>query len=158
MLASFQLFLTLIVFGCAGIQDFLYREVSNKTWLIFTPIGLFLTLLDLTTSLKHLDVFVSIMVTVVFSVFVWVVGGFGGADMKGLITLSLLMPMGFNGSTPFFSLVVLVFSCVIANVHILYTILKRKSVKSLEIPLMTYTFFGIIISLFVGEWFINLIL
>ena len=153
MIESVRLFVTLLCFGYVALLDYKYREVENWVWLVFGTIGSSLILYaSLTTPIW------SILLSCFLALTLWYFGAFGGADAKAVITLSLLMPLGFDGSTPYFPLVCLAFAVILANFPVVYTLLKRGSLKKLEIPLLVYLFAGILLSLFVGKWFIELIL
>ena len=79
----------------ASWHDYKSREVSNKVWIFYAPIGLTLTLLHifLTNNLSLL-----IILIISFSVFAGItiplfyLGFFGGADVKVFLCLSLAMP------------------------------------------------------------------
>lgn len=153
MIGSIRLFVTLFCFGYAAYCDHKTRRVDNWVWVLFAVIGTPLTFYSIYPYL-----FASLMVTVVVSLIAWYCGAFGGADAKALITLGLLMPTGFDGSVPYFPIVALVFGCVTSMLYIVYALTKCQNLKRLEIPLLVYLYFGIIISLFVGQWFVELIL
>ena len=157
MIESICLFLTLICFGYVALLDYKYREVENWVWLVFGCFGLGIQLNLICFTDLPLP-FWSIVASAVLALSLWYFGAFGGADAKAIITLSLLMPLGFDGFTPYFPLVCLAFGVLLANFPVAYTLLKRGSLKKLEIPLLVYLFAGILLSLFVGKWFIELIL
>jgi len=154
ILDSISLFFTLVVFGYASLLDYKHREVTNKLWVI----GCVFSIPFLFNHLLIFNTILSIIVPCVFALVLWYFGAFGGADSKALITLSLLIPMGFDDSIPYFSLVCFMFACVLAMPYCLFSIFKKENLKKLEIPLLVYLFFGILVSLFVGKWFIELIL
>ena len=153
MIESVRLFVVLLCFGYTAYLDYRFREVPNWVWLVFCIVG---TPLTLCSSL--LGVFGVIIPTVLLALFLWYIGGFGGADAKALITLSLLLPTGFDNSTPYFPLVSLAFGCVISLPYVLYALSRKQNLKKLELPLLVFLFLGILLSLFVGKWFIELIL
>ena len=157
MIESVRLFVVLLCFGYAAYSDYRFREVPNWVWVVFGISGIMLeTILVLLYGLA-LPIW-SIVCPSVFGLFLWYIGGFGGADAKALITLSLLLPTGFGNSTPYFPLISLAFGCVISLPYVLYAIKRKQNLKKLEIPLLFFLFFGILLSLFVGKWFIELIL
>ena len=153
MIESTILFVTLLCFGYSALMDYKYREVENRLWIIFGSIGV-ASLLYVSSTLP----FWSIVTACVFALSLWFWGAFGGADAKAIITLSLLMPLGFDGNTPFFPLVCVAFGVCFANIPVVYTVVKRKNLRTLKIPFLVYLFAGILLSLFVGRWFIELIL
>ena len=156
MIESVRLFIVLLCFGYAAYLDYRFREVPNWVWLVFCIVGTPLTFYS-----GLLGVFGVIIPTVLLALFLWYIGGFGGADAKAIITLALIFPAGFDNSTPYFPLVSFAFACVIASVQVFYWIATKKTfdcVRQYELPLLTYLFFGILLSLFVGKWFIELIL
>jgi len=144
---------TLFCFGYVAYLDYKFREVENWVWIIFGASGIVGTLLVFRVGFLY-----SIILSVFLAISIWILGGFGGADAKALITLSLLFPTGLNDSTLYFPLLSFMFACVLAMPHALYTIYSKEDNKKTELPLLFYLFFGILVSLFVGKWFINLIL
>lgn len=155
---SIRIFISLILFGYCAFTDFKYREINNRVWIYFTPIGITLTLLSIAMEqLSFLNVLLSITVSSVFALVLWFLGGFGGADAKALITLALLLPLGFSTTTPYFPLVSLAFGCLTAMPYIIYKLHTTRNFKNLELPLLPFLFAGIIVSLFIGEWFTQLI-
>ena len=153
MIESVSLFVTLLCFGYAAVMDYKFREVENWVWLVSGGAGVALLLF-----VPFAIPIWSIVAACVFAFSVWFWGGFGGADAKAIITLSLLMPLGFDGNTPYFPLVCVALGAVLANVPVMYAVVKRKSLRTLQIPFLVYLFAGILLSLFVGQWFIELIL
>jgi len=153
LIESVRLFVTLLCFGYAAVMDYKFREVENWVWILFGSVGVALLLL-----MPFAIPIWSILAACVFAFPFWYFGGFGGADAKAIITLSLLMPTGFNDNTPYFPLVSLAFAVVLANLPVAYAVIKHQSLKKLKIPLLVYLFAGILVSLFVGQWFIELIL
>lgn len=152
MIESFRLFVTVLCFGFAAYSDVQTRSVSNWLWVVF---GVFGTLLQLYSGLGR--VFGSIIVSVFFAFLFWFLKGFGGADSKALMTLSLLMPMGFDGSVMFFPLVVFVFGVLSAAPALFYYAVTKKDLKKVELPFLLYLLIGLLVSLFAGKWFIGLI-
>ena len=153
MIESVRLFVVLLCFGYTAYLDYRFREVPNWVWLVFCIVGTPLTFYS-----GLLGVFGVIIPTVLLALFLWYIGGFGGADAKAIITLALIFPAGFDNSTPYFPLVSLAFGCVISLPYVLYALSRKQNLKKLELPLLVFLFFGILSSLFVGKWFIELIL
>ena len=80
--------------------DYKTREVSNSVWIVFAPIALLLTFAQLLFFPPIGDVFqsmsyygISVAITSVFSIALYYVGAFGGADAKALICIALAMPL-----------------------------------------------------------------
>ena len=157
MIESVRLFIVLLCFGYAAYLDYRFREVENWVWYVFGIAGFCLCATSTCfTSVPYL--FCSLIGSNVLALFLWFIGGFGGADAMALITLSLIFPLGFENTTPFFPLICLAFGCVISLPYVLYALSRKQNLKKLELPLLVFLFFGILSSLFVGKWFIELIL
>jgi len=79
----------------ASWHDFKKREVSNRVWIIYGPVGLVLTLYSvyLLNDIYWLFLLgLSAVLTLILSIGFFYLGLFGGADAKLLICLSLAMP------------------------------------------------------------------
>ena len=89
-----KVFVSMVFLIAASLYDLKYREVPDKLWLIYAPVGLLLTLTQaVTLDLKLLQVIgLSILVTSILSIAIFYLGLFGGADAKALICLSLTIP------------------------------------------------------------------
>ncbi len=80
----------------ASIYDIKTREVPNTVWIIFAPIGLALTLVQL--ALNNWDQtfimkwIISATITIGLSLVLFYLGLFGGADAKALMCLAASMP------------------------------------------------------------------
>jgi len=102
--------------------DYKFREVSNRIWLLFAPIGFTLTFLQYyletlmgRTIMPFLYWAVSLGVTTGISLALFYTGFFGGADAKALICLSMAVPAypkfspaRFYVAIPIFPLAILV--------------------------------------------------
>jgi preflagellin peptidase FlaK len=85
--------------GYGSYSDVKAREVSDVVWLIMGVSGVFFAFIGLfTDSLSSFQLFKSLLVGAIFA-FLFYILNFGGADVKAIITLSLLFP-----NYPFFSL------------------------------------------------------
>jgi Flp pilus assembly protein protease CpaA len=142
MLEYFRLFLTLLCFCYTAYLDFRFREVDNWVWAVFGGVGLVLSFL----SLEPFPFVYLILVSCLWLA-LWFLGAFGGADAKGLITLTLLLPMGFNNLMPLFPLVCFAVGCSFVTTQLVYSAIRRESLKRLEVPLLTYLLVGIAVSL-----------
>lgn len=78
--------------GYASYSDVRTREVSDVVWLVMTTSGVFLASVELFTgSLNPFQVFKSILVGGIFAFLLFILK-FGGADVKAIISISLLFP------------------------------------------------------------------
>jgi preflagellin peptidase FlaK len=89
---------TLICLGFffyASWRDYKTREVSNKVWIFFGPLALTLTTIQfvLFTPERLVTYVLSFAITSALGVAIFYSGGFGGADAKALICLSLALPV-----------------------------------------------------------------
>ena len=92
-LGGVRVLISLIFLVYASWSDIRKREVSNKVWLIFAPLALTITCLQLFDSPDIADDFVaSLVITSVLSLALFYAGAFGGADAKALMCLSLALP------------------------------------------------------------------
>jgi preflagellin peptidase FlaK len=94
-------------------EDFKTREVDDKIWLIFSPIGIIITFIEY--FLNYIDFsylilyFISILITAIVSIIIYYLKFVGGADSKALISISFLDPINLNENTihPFTPIIVL---------------------------------------------------
>lgn len=103
-----RIVLNLTFLSYASWHDYRSREVSNKVWLFYAPLGLILTLLHvfLTTNLSLLLVLgISFAVFAGITIPLFYLGFFGGADVKAFLSLSLAMPFAPVSSFPFLGVV-----------------------------------------------------
>jgi preflagellin peptidase FlaK len=76
-------------------EDFKTREVDDKIWLIFSPIGIIITFIEY--SLNYIDFsylilyILSIIITAIVSIIIYYLKFVGGADSKALISISLFL-------------------------------------------------------------------
>jgi preflagellin peptidase FlaK len=119
-LETLRVSLSLLFLMVSSWYDFKTREVPNRVWVFFAPIGLALTFLQFYLSYLAGEVAVpvfwllSFAVTTGISLVLFYAGLFGGADAKALICLSIALPVYpssvcsyLNILTPFFPLAVL---------------------------------------------------
>ncbi|MCD6241735.1 prepilin peptidase, partial [Candidatus Bathyarchaeota archaeon] len=91
----FRVAISLIFLGYASWSDIKTREVSNKVWLLYAPLGLMLTLFE---GLLYEDydywlfAGISIALTFTLAVSLFYLGAFGGADAKAFMCLALAFP------------------------------------------------------------------
>lgn len=92
--------IVVICLSIASVYDVKTREVPDKVWSIFAPIGLGVTLIRCVIDPSQIVlVTASVIVSIVVSFGLVFSGLFGGADAKALITVGLAMPLapvGFN--------------------------------------------------------------
>jgi preflagellin peptidase FlaK len=107
---------TMFFFGLGSILDLRSREVDDRVWLAYGPIGLFLTIVTLFLDPSRIILSaLSVGIAFVLAIGLFYFGLFGGADAKAVICLGLtipLVPRGLPGLLsyvhPFFPVVVLV--------------------------------------------------
>ena len=78
----------------ASWSDYKTREVTNRVWAFYAPIGLSLALVELLLfNFGQLWLFgLSVGLTVGFSLLLFYTGGFGGADSKALMCIGFTLP------------------------------------------------------------------
>ncbi|WNZ28635.1 MAG: prepilin peptidase [Candidatus Bathyarchaeota archaeon] len=94
--ARIILCLTFLIY--ASWSDYKTREVSNKVWVIFGPLALLLTglqiLLFSSQPFQMVTFYVlSFAITSGLAIAIFYVGGFGGADAKALMCIALALPV-----------------------------------------------------------------
>jgi len=94
-----RIIISLIFLVYASWSDFKTREVSNNVWIVFAPTAFLLTFAqfllfppigDMLQSMIYYGI--SLVITSVFSIALFYVGAFGGADAKALICIALAIP------------------------------------------------------------------
>lgn len=95
ILDALRTLLCLGFFVYASWRDYKTREVSNKVWMIFGPLALTLTTIQFVLFTPELlsTYVLSFAITSALGVAIFYSGGFGGADAKALICLSLALPV-----------------------------------------------------------------
>lgn len=78
----------------ASLSDYRSREVSDIVWVVMAPLGLSLTLIEMSIiGFSQLSLYgICFGVTTVFAIIIFYAGGFGGADAKALMCLALTLP------------------------------------------------------------------
>lgn len=85
---------TVFFFGLGSYFDLKTREVDDRVWLIYGPIGCALTALRLLIDPSVLMItLISIAITALASFGLFYFGLFGGADFKAIICLGLTLPL-----------------------------------------------------------------
>jgi len=128
--------------------DYKFREVSNRMWILFAPVGFTLTFLQYCLHLGYdagkassilLSWALSIAVTTGISLTLFYAGFFGGADAKALICLSIAIPTypefsikQFYVMIPLFPLAVLVNAVLVSSMLVL-AILCHNIIRYLQL-------------------------
>ena len=120
MFSYLRKILCLIMLLICSYKDIKTREVDDRIWLIFSPIGIIITLFEF--FLKFIDFsylilyFISILITIIVSIIIYYSKFVGGADSKSLISISFLDLINLNKNTihPFTSIIILTNSCIIS--------------------------------------------
>ncbi|MGP3667393.1 MAG: prepilin peptidase [Candidatus Bathyarchaeota archaeon] len=112
-LEVFKLAFTLAILSYASWSDWKTREVTNYAWVIFAPVGLALTFLEIHLSGNIVLLYSLAISTIVISglsIPAFYLGFFGGADVKAFLCLALTFPwplktfqplLAFNQVFPF---------------------------------------------------------
>lgn len=114
-------------------SDIMSREVSDRVWIIFYPVGVALIAIRLIVqSGSWLQITLSVAITVAISLLLPFLGLWGGADGKGFICLALMNPVipAFAGSLfhivdPLFPVVVFSNAYVASLFALLYPIQRN---------------------------------
>lgn len=104
ILSALKTSVALIFLLYASFSDYKTREVSNKVWILFAPLALALTIVELVLyedATSMLSYGLSFGLVVAFAFILFYSGGFGGADAKALMCLALALPFHPEGLTPF---------------------------------------------------------
>ena len=134
-----RVLLSLVFLFYASWADFKTREVSNKVWAIFGPLAFFLTALQYVLLPQDsrpdllLYYILPFAVTFVLSFVLFYAGGFGGADAKALICLSLALPhypihllqSPIGSISPLFPLSVFINAIFLASFSVVYVLLRN---------------------------------
>ena len=107
---------TLFFFAVGSVLDLRSREVDDRVWLAYAPIGLALTVINVLVDPSRIILTVaSAAIACVLAFGLFYLGLFGGADAKAIMCLGVsmpLVPLGFPGflgyAHPFFPIPVLV--------------------------------------------------
>jgi preflagellin peptidase FlaK len=134
-LDGFRVLISLVFLVYASWSDFETREVSNWVWALFAPIGFLVTILQYSLYAQDLlyGYALAFAVTSGLSLILFYAGGFGGADAKALICLSLALPhypadllQSPIGYLPFiFPLSVFINAVFLASFSVIYVLLRN---------------------------------
>lgn len=136
ILQAIRVMLSLLFLGYASWSDIKTREVTNRVWLLYAPLGFMFTLLDgfLYGSSNYWILFgVSVVTTWTLAVALFYLGAFGGADAKAFMCLALAFPIYlkniFNfqlvSGHPIFPLTVFTNSMILAASSVIYMLLRN---------------------------------
>ena len=145
-----RIILSLSFLFYASWSDWKQREVSNKVWIVFAPLALALTAIQIVfyaPSLFNaqellLPYVLSFVITSALSVALFYAGAFGGADAKALMCLALALPSpiylipNVELFLPIFPFTVFSNAVLLAAVTALYAIVRNfiwKLRKSTEL-------------------------
>lgn len=139
MLSWSRIIVSLIFLIYASWSDFKTREVSNNVWIVFAPVAFLLTFAqflffppngDMLQSMINYGI--SFAITSVFSIALFYVGAFGGADAKALICIALAIPLPLNFIEPLSGFVSFIFpitvfsnGVIIAAFSVFYALLRN---------------------------------
>ena len=133
LLNTLSILVTLVFFSLGSYYDLKAREVSDKVWLAYAPIGIALTIGHLIVDPSALFLAaVSAGLTVLIAFGLFYLGLFGGADAKAILCLGATMPL--TPSTyqtligyvhPFFPLVVTITSYLCSTSVIIWLGLRN---------------------------------
>jgi len=124
----------------ASWSDYKSREVSNKVWVILGPTDLALTAIQFLVFAPELlqTYVISFAVTSALAVAIFYAGGFGGADAKALMCISLalpvypsyLLPQSSGLFSPIFPLTIFTNSVLLGALSVFYALFRNLIWKS----------------------------
>lgn len=128
LLDTLSILVTLVFFSLGSYYDMKAREVSDKVWLVYAPIGIGLTVGHVILEPSSLFLIaISAVVTVLIAFGLFYLGLFGGADAKAILCLGATMPLAPSSYQaiigyvhPFFPLVVTITSYLCSTSVILW--------------------------------------
>jgi len=114
-------------------RDIVSREVSDRVWMVFYPVGLLLTVIRLVAQIGSWQlILLSIAFTVAISLLLPYLGLWGGADGKGFICFALMNPVipALGGNLlhivdPLFPIVVFSNAYVASLIAVLYPVQRN---------------------------------
>jgi len=133
-----RIIIALIFLAYASWSDWKTREISNNVWIVFAPIAFLLSVAQFLffspsdTLQLIINYGISVVITSVFSIALFYVGAFGGADAKALICIALAIPRipdlvepvsGFV--SPIFPITVFSNGVIIAAFSVFYALLRN---------------------------------
>lgn len=134
-----RVLISLVFLFYASWSDFKTREVSNWVWALFAPLAFLLTTLQYVLFPQDLlyNFVLPFVITLALSLVLFYAGGFGGADAKALICLSLALPVypSFLLESPIgylpliFPLSVFINAVFLASFSVIFILLRNLSWK-----------------------------
>lgn len=128
VLDTLSILLTLVFFSFGSYCDMKSREVPDRVWLAYAPIGIGLTIAHLIVDASALFlVAISAGITLLIAFGLFYLGLFGGADAKAILCLGATMPLAPSSYQtiigyvhPFFPVVVTITSYLCSTSVILW--------------------------------------
>lgn len=121
----------LLLYG--SYKDITAREVPDTVWIVMASIGIVLRVVDHQLKLMAISVLIAFLLGTVLAVS----GMFGGADIKALLALSVLIPQYPSSMVPFFVITIFNNLAVIRVLEMggifVYNMTKRHKIKG-DIP------------------------
>jgi preflagellin peptidase FlaK len=98
ILIAAKITVSLIFLLYASWSDYKTREVSNRVWILFAPIALILSIVEILIYDLSLLPFYGLSVGLTFFIafLLFYSGGFGGADSKAFMCIALALPFSTN--------------------------------------------------------------
>ncbi len=78
--------------SAASIQDYKTRIIDNRIWMVMIIVGALMTAYETFKYGTYIFTAIGVLPALALSGILWVLGLYGGADVKALISLSLLLP------------------------------------------------------------------
>jgi preflagellin peptidase FlaK len=153
-------------------EDFKTREVDDRIWLIFSPIGIIITFIEYFLNYIDFSYLIFYVLSIIIVIIIYYSELVGGADSKELISISFLDPINYNKNTihPFTPIIILTNSCIISLIILLflfiynlYRILNKENIFKIKfiedkdvwvvpsLPSIVFILFGYIISILYGD-------
>ena len=118
LLEMLSILVTPVIFSLGSYYDVKTREVSDKMWLVYAPIGIGLTACRVVLDPSALSlIIISGVITTIIALGLFYLGLFGGADAKAILCLGATIPLAptsYQTLTgylhPFFPLIVTIVS------------------------------------------------
>jgi hypothetical protein len=132
-----------LIFGYAAYKDYRHGEVTNRVWL-YAPLGASFVLAEYLLFAPDILplTLISMVAPSLIALGLFALNkGFGGADSKALITLSLCYPMApaYLAFIPGYALIIFCFASLISI--IMMAIKRQRTIRYLPYVLFSLTFF-----------------
>jgi preflagellin peptidase FlaK len=118
-------------------EDIKTREVDDRIWLIFSPIGIIITLIEYFLNYIDFSYLMLYVLSIIIAIIIYYSELVGGADSKALISISFLDPLNLNENTihPFTPIIVLMDTLItflivpiFLFIYNLYRILNKENI------------------------------